>query len=784
MKKTLPVFLKQLLVLFFLSVSINLLGQKIDSTFTSPLVQRASEVNEIVKQPDNKLLLAGDIAYYDSKSVGKVIRINLDGSLDKSLQAVLPADFIPLKMELMSSGNILVYDYSRIFKLGPNGRLKNQIRIQDKNITAVLPLANDKIFVTTDLGGLYRYKADFTIDSTFPNQDQFADGPILDIKKQDNNFVICGSFGTVNGVLKNDLARLFSNGTVDNTFDTGTGTNDWINGIIINPADSMIYPLAYISSFNGVFFLGMSRLNKNGAPDESFRPYNFSMPFNLFFTSDNKIVSCEYGGIKKYNYDGTTDTNFTPIDNGFFLPTLEQLSDGTLLVASLKKNGGDYGILKFSANGIKIPTYNLPVSRVGTITTMDRINKKLIVAGEFFMLNKHRTNNVGRLNANGSVDTNFKATNNDGSAYKCMVLSDGKILVSSFDDFSRLMPNGELDPTFQFSPYKDLYQVEKFHVLPDGKILGAGPNGINRLNSDGSGDSTFNQGTGYGNRSSRFDMGVQSSGKIIYAGFFNEYNGTPVNNIVRLNNNASLDPTFNIGTGPNNQIFKMEVLSTDQLLLGGFFDQYNGTATPGGLVKVKKDGALDTAFHTTFDPFTLFFDIKKFGQKILVSTQLGRKFTIAAVNFNNGAASTDFTLPSAITSFNNQAALHVQNSNTFYILGNLTIAGQSRPSSITKINYTPVAPSATLARVASNTEVSRDAAVNFQVYPNPSQREIIFDVSQTYDLRIVKYTGEVVLETSINASKNSIDISTLKPDTYVIQLSTGKKRQTSILIKN
>jgi hypothetical protein len=70
------------------------------------------------------------------------------------------------------------------------------------------------------------------------------------------------------------------------------------------------------------------------------------------------------------------------------------------------------------------------------------------------------------------------------------------------------------------------------------------------------------------------------------------------------------------------------------------------------------------------------------------------------------------------------------------------------------------------------------------VFPNPAEREIIFDVTQEYYLRITKFSGEVVLETEVNPENNTVDISTLKTDTYVIQLISGKKRQTSVLVKH
>ena len=707
--------------------------------------------------------------------------MNPDGSLDKSLRADLPANFIPYKMEIMSSGDILVYDYTSVIRLGPNGRLKNQMDVE--GISSITPLANGKFFVCTWLGGLFRYRANFTLDPTFPNQTAFADGPITDIAIQESNYIICGSFATVNGQPKNDLAQIRPNGTVDSSFDTGTGTDDFIISIVLNPADGKIYPGGYINSFDGVFgFAGMARLNWNGSIDASFMPISYGGTNNIFFTADHKIITSGYAGLNKLNYDGTVDENFSKIEDAYgFALVVEQLTDSSLLAVSLKGIGGDYGIVKYSATGSAIPGFSPPVARLGTITSMDRFRSKLVVAGDFFMLNKHRSNNVARLNANGSVDVTFKSVNDAGAAYKCSVLPDGKVLMSGVFDLIRLNQNGAVDPTFEFNPYLGLYQVEYFHAQDDGKIIGAGPNGVYRLNADGSGDDTFDVGTGsccYG--STAYGLDVQSSGRPVYRSFFDVFNGTPVNKMVRLNADASVDTTFDNGSGPNGPINFIRALGNDDLMVGGWFSQFDGQASTGGLVKLKKDGALDTTFQAAFTPSAPYFDLKEFNNRILTASFTDGKYRLTVLN-QNGDLANDFEVPVQISSVNGPLKFFVRDNNTFYVLGNVTVEGQSRPTTITKVLYNPVLSTPALAR--SKPE-STSELVKYQVYPNPSQREIIFDVSQSYDLRIVKFTGETVMEKRIDKGNNTVDISNLRPDTYVIQLVGGGRKQTSILIKD
>jgi hypothetical protein len=99
---------------------------------------------------------------------------------------------------------------------------------------------------------------------------------------------------------------------------------------------------------------------------------------------------------------------------------------------------------------------------------------------------------------------------------------------------------------------------------------------------------------------------------------------------------------------------------------------------------------------------------------------------------------------------------------------------------LTKVLYSPEVSTQNLSR---STPDDLTGIVKYKAFPNPSQREIIFDVSQPYNLRIVNFSGEIVVETKIDKGNNAVDISKLRPDTYVIQLVSGGRKQTSILIK-
>ena len=141
--------------------------------------------------------------------------------------------------------------------------------------------------------------------------------------------------------------------------------------------------------------------------------------------------------------------------------------------------------------------------------------------------------------------------------------------------------------------------VESMNLQPDGKIIVTGhfSSKIVRLNSDGSKDLSFSQPADWG--AILKDAVILPDGKIIIVGNFTSYDGVPVNHIVRLNTNGTLDNTFNQGTGANNYLNTIALQADGKIIIGGVFTEYNGIAR-GGIARLNADGTIDN----TFDPGT------------------------------------------------------------------------------------------------------------------------------------------------------------------------------------
>ncbi len=90
-------------------------------------------------------------------------------------------------------------------------------------------------------------------------------------------------------------------------------------------------------------------------------------------------------------------------------------------------------------------------------------------------------------------------------------------------------------------------------------------------------------------------------------GQFTNYNGSAHNGIVRLNPDGLIDSTFNAGAGPQwvstiqtstnlfPRIESVRVVSGNKILLAGNFEAFNGSPF-NGLVRLNPDGSVDTNF--------------------------------------------------------------------------------------------------------------------------------------------------------------------------------------------
>lgn len=251
---------------------------------------------------------------------------------------------------------------------------------------------------------------------------------------------------------------------------------------------------------------------------------------------------------------------------------------------------------------------------------------KILIFGWFSTWNGTGTNNVVRLNSDGTRDTSFnpvlpvltQATIGFEIEFVAFPQSDGKVLVSyhyydpEYNEVIRtvrLNSNGTLDSSFNTNVGTGANgTVNSIAVQTNGQILlggffsswnGNAVSNIVRLNSDGTRDTAFTNNTGTAANDSVSSIAIQSTGQIILAGSFTTWNGNTVNRIARLNTNGTRDTAFNTNTGtasPSSISF-MKIQSDDKVILSGFIPTWNGT-TVNNIVRLNSNGTRDIDFTT------------------------------------------------------------------------------------------------------------------------------------------------------------------------------------------
>lgn len=317
---------------------------------------------------------------------------------------------------------------------------------------------------------------------------------------------------------------------------------------------------------------------------------------------------------------------------------------------------------------------------------------RVLVGGKFNFLGGLYRFRIGRINSDGTLDTDFTPTLGGSTLYGLSVIAlavqaDGKILVGgAFTELNaqprnyigRLNPDGTLDPDFNpgASTLVDVLLEQDDHkILVGGRFstLGGQPRSkIGRLNPDGTLDAAFNPGSG-GNI---YALALQDDQKILVGGQFTQLGGQPRNFIGRLNPDGTLDPDFN--PGADQLVNTLAVQADGKILVGGGFEELGGQ-TRNYIGRLNPDGSLDTGFNPGANGSVEQIVVQPDG-KILVAgyfTELGGapRYRIARLN-SDGTLDASFNPGvDGVWAYTSVRALVVQSDGKMMIGGDFTEVG-------------------------------------------------------------------------------------------------------------
>jgi uncharacterized delta-60 repeat protein len=541
-----------------------------------------------------------------------------------SFSGALPGAFITLSINGIPDQQLAATATS--FTLSPNSLPPNQL-IGSAKLNFVNPTAIDTTSVpgVTGLGGYLSsdifdiqtvsqsaIETDGGLDPLF-NPAAITEGEVrATILQPDGKLLIGGLFTKVNGVTRQSVARLNTDGSLDTTFDPGAGPDFGINGMIRQPDGKLIIFNGF-SQVNGVARdAGIARLNSDGSLDAAFDP--------------SRVIS----------FDGSFNGNGGTDNPGFVYSVVLQV-DGKIVVTGNffyiitgpSSNVARSGVARFNSDGTFDASYNPgaglnytsnPAATIGNYAVR-QFNGKVIIAGKFDRFDGNAVPGLVRVNTDGTYDNTFTpgtAASSDNVFGLFVQAGDDIIVFGNFTSFSgfprnamvRLgAANGAVDSGFNtaaFNAYTDQGSISGVAQQSDGKLLVAGlfhtlgvdtAQGLTRLNTNGTRDVTFDTSVGM-----RFGFGncfaIRSSdNKIFYGGIFATYNGVNRNSIALVNPDGSVDTVFAPSGVTDGQLFihAVAVQGDGKVLAGGFFTSINGELRDS-LVRFNTDGTVDHTF--------------------------------------------------------------------------------------------------------------------------------------------------------------------------------------------
>ncbi len=527
----------------------------VDGSLDATLAPTGSGLNSAVRaiglQSDGGVLVGGFFSSYNGTSRPNVARLNADGSLDTSfVHTGTGLNGTVFALALQSNGTVVIggvfesYNGAprpKIARLNSTGSLDAGFSPSGSNLNgqvfAVGIQGDGRVLAGGDFSAHYngafreriaRFEADGGLDFGFASIESAFNGRIEALHLQtDGKLLVGGVFSAYNGTPARYLARVNVDGSLDSGFaQSGTGLDWWVYDIV-SQSDGKVLVGGSFSAYNGTPRNRIARLNTDGSLDSSFvttgAGFNDEV-WNLSVQIDDKVVVGGYF----YEYDGTTSS----------------------YLARLNPNGSlDTGFAP-AGTGLNAPVVAVSIQSDG----------KILVGGDFTAYNGTSRPYLARLNADGSLDTDFVAsgTGLNWRVHALALQSDGKVVVGG----SFVSYNGTSRPY------------------------------LARLNSDGSLDPSFAQaGTGFDQRVT--SLALLGDGKLVVGGNFNTYNGTSRPHLARLNADGSLDTTFApVGAGLNGLVYSIGLQSDGKVVVVGDFTAY-GPNTASYLARLTYIGTLD-----------------------------------------------------------------------------------------------------------------------------------------------------------------------------------------------
>jgi uncharacterized delta-60 repeat protein len=341
-----------------------------------------------------------------------------------------------------------------------------------------------------------------SLDPTF-NPGTGANSPVRSVAVGPDGAVVAGGeFTNFNGFARGYLVRLNLDGTVDLAFDSSAGANAAVFAVGVY-ADGRVAAGGTFTTFAGRSFGRVLRVGTNGLPDPLWMDSAGVNNGTVTALQTGPSASLILGGgftqpspsVARFLSDGRPDSTFTPGTG----------TDPMVHALAAHPAGG------------------------------------FVIGGAFTNVNGVSRMHVAKLFASGLLDLSFNPrVVSGGFVYAVAVQPDGRVLIGgSFTRVDNLVRSG-----------------------------------IARFNPNGALDLSFN--TGLGANSEIRSIALQPDGRILVAGSFTNFNGVTRMRVARLESTGAVDPVFDPGRGADNTVYSVALEPDGKVVIGGSFTMVNG----------------------------------------------------------------------------------------------------------------------------------------------------------------------------------------------------------------
>jgi uncharacterized delta-60 repeat protein len=388
------------------------------------------------------------------------------------------------------------------------------------------------------------YGSDFFLNTVPPQMAHpGTDGEIYGLAQQpDGNTIVVGNFFSYDQTARNCIARATFSGYLDPTFDPGEGADDFIDCVVLT-ANNEVLIGGNFSSYNGILREGIALVNTNGALDLSFNPgegFNGTVSCIALQPNGQVLVGgnftmynglpCNY--IARLNLDGSLDAAFnagTTLNDSVDAIAL-QPNGQIVLGGDFTSVGGISGqdhIARLNTDGSLDTTFDPGSGVNGSVYAIGiQPDNNIVVGGNFTQANGQSLNNIARLTSTGALDANFFCgIGLDGPVYSLNVQTNA--IFSTTNSSTVVQTNFTVYVGGQFTEYNSTHRL-----------------GLARINADGTIDTTFldtayNQFAGLTREYFSDAVGsvltsvVQTNGDVLIGGSFEQVGGGEFDSQVR-----------------------------------------------------------------------------------------------------------------------------------------------------------------------------------------------------------------------------------------------------------